>query len=80
MAESPSHLITMAFHFDLDTAAEIALRNMTGQIVSRARIFREDAYMLCSAAADLRVTQIVKHNRGIHGRAISYTEGLNSRS
>jgi len=66
MAETSSHLITMAFDPDLDDAAEIALRNMIDQIVGRAGIAREDAYMLCSIAADLRVTQIVNGNKGIH--------------
>ena len=66
MAETPSHLITMAFHPDLDDAAEIALRNMIAEIVARTGISREEAYMLCSVAADLRVTQIVNGNKGIH--------------
>jgi acetamidase/formamidase len=66
MAETPSHLVTMAFHPDLDDAAEIALRNMIAQIAGRVGISSEDAYMLCSVAADVRVTQIVNGNKGIH--------------
>jgi acetamidase/formamidase len=35
-------------------------------IVKRAGITREQAYTLCSLAADLRVTQVVNGNKGIH--------------
>jgi acetamidase/formamidase len=66
MAETPTHVITMAFHPDLDEAAVIALRNMIALIGKRAGLSREDAYTLCSLAADLRVTQIVNQHKGIH--------------
>ena len=32
----------------------------------RSPLSREDAYQLCSLAADLRVTQTVNGNKGIH--------------
>ncbi|HRD76632.1 MAG TPA: acetamidase/formamidase family protein [Hyphomicrobiaceae bacterium] len=66
MAETPTHAITMAFDPDLDRAARIALREMIKLIVARKGISREHAYMLCSLAADLRVTQCVNRNNGIH--------------
>jgi acetamidase/formamidase len=66
MAETPTHVITMAFHPDLDEAAVIALRNMIALIGKRAGLSREDAYTLCSLAADLRATQIVNQHKGIH--------------
>src|SRR6201981_2606512 len=66
MAETPNELITMGFDPDLDDAAVIALRNMIKLICSRTRLSREDAYTLCSLAADLRVTQVVNGSKGIH--------------
>lgn len=65
-AETPTHAITMAFDPDLDQAAKIALREMIALICERKNISREDAYMLCSLAADLRVTQLVNGNNGCH--------------
>ena len=35
-------------------------------ICSRTGLSREDAYTLCSLAADLRVTQTVNGSKGIH--------------
>lgn len=66
MGETPSHVITMAFDPDLDDAAITALRNMIALISRRTGISREDAYTLCSLAADLRVTQIVNGSKGVH--------------
>jgi acetamidase/formamidase len=66
MAETPNALITMGFDPDLDDAAVIALRNMLDLICSRTNLSREDAYTLCSLAADLRVTQVVNGSKGIH--------------
>ncbi len=65
-AETPSHLITMGLHEDLDRCAERALRDMIAWIVVRTGISREDAYMLCSLAGDLRITQTVNGNKGVH--------------
>jgi acetamidase/formamidase len=39
---------------------------MIDLIVARAGLDRYQAYMLCSLAADLRVTQVVNGNKGIH--------------
>ena len=44
----------------------IALRDMIKLISARTGISREDAYTLCSLAADLRVTQVVNGSKGIH--------------
>ncbi|HWV55038.1 acetamidase/formamidase family protein [Pseudorhodoplanes sp.] len=65
-AETPTHLITMAFDSDLDVCASTALRDMIAAICARTGLSREDAYTLCSLAADLRVTQIVNGNKGVH--------------
>ena len=66
MAETPTHLMTMAFDPDLDDAVVIALRDMIKLICGRTGLSREDAYTLCSLAADLRVTQVVNGSKGIH--------------
>ena len=66
LAETPTHIITMAFDPDLDDAVVIALRDMIKLICARTGISREDAYTLCSLAADLRVTQVVNGAKGIH--------------
>jgi acetamidase/formamidase len=65
-AETPNHLITMGMHEDLDRCAEMALREMISWIVARTGLSREDAYMLCSLAGDLRITQTVNGNKGVH--------------
>jgi acetamidase/formamidase len=66
LAETPTHMITMAFDPDLDDCVVIALRQMIALICARTGISREDAYTLCSLAADLRVTQVVNGNKGVH--------------
>ena len=38
MAETPSHVITMAFDPDLDAAVIVALRNMIDLIVARTKL------------------------------------------
>ena len=65
-AESPSHYITMGLNEDLDDAAKQALRGMISWITAISNLSREDAYSLCSLTADLRVTQLVDVNKGIH--------------
>ena len=65
-AETPSHHITMAFNDDLDDAAKDALREMIVLISERLSLSAEDAYMFASLAVDLRVTQLVDGNKGIH--------------
>jgi acetamidase/formamidase len=66
LAETDTHMITMAFDPDLDDCVVIALRDMIKLICARTGISREDAYTLCSLAADLRVTQVVNGNKGVH--------------
>jgi acetamidase/formamidase len=65
-AETPDHLIAMAFDEDLDEAVREALRAMIAMVSARTRISPEDAYRLCSLAADLRVTQVVNVKKGVH--------------
>lgn len=65
-AETPTHHITLGIDPDLDRCAETALRNMIALIGEVGGLKREDAYMLCSLAADLRVTQTVNGSKGVH--------------
>jgi acetamidase/formamidase len=65
-AETPSHHITMGFNDDLDDAAKSALREMIDLIGERLGLPPDDAYMFASLAVDLRVTQLVDGNKGIH--------------
>lgn len=66
MAETPTHVMTMGLDPDLDEAAKAALRDMIGLVAARAGIGREDAYMLCSLAGDLGITQTVNTVKGVH--------------
>ncbi len=65
-AETPTHIITLAFDDDLDDAAKHALRAMITRIGMITGLSREEAYTLCSLAADLHVTQLVNMHKGIH--------------
>ena len=66
-AETPTHYMSMGLHPDLDEAARIATREMVSFLVAEVGISREEAYVLCSVALDLRVTQLVDGTKGIHG-------------
>jgi len=50
----------------LDNAAKQALREMIVLIQEKANLSKEDAYMLCSLAADLRISQTVNVHKGVH--------------
>jgi acetamidase/formamidase len=65
-AETKTHLISMAFDEDLDEATRVALRRMIALVVARTTLTADDAYMLCSLAADMHVTQLVNRSKGIH--------------
>jgi acetamidase/formamidase len=63
---TPTHLISMGLDPDLDDAARQALREMIRWLVDLAGWSSEEAYVFCSLACDLRVTQLVDGNKGIH--------------
>ncbi len=65
-AESETHLISIGMEQDLDDAAKDAVREMVRAICERTSMNRNQAYMLCSLAGDLRVTQLVDGNKGVH--------------
>jgi acetamidase/formamidase len=65
-AETPDARITMGMNADLDDAASHALRQMIDWIVDTTNLSRSQAFMLMSLAADVRVTQLVNQEKGIH--------------
>ena len=66
MSETPTHVITMAFDPDLDQCAKIALRQMIDLAAARTGLDRYQAYSLLSLTGDLRITQVVNGNKGVH--------------
>jgi acetamidase/formamidase len=65
-AETPTHYIAMGLNTDLDEAARMATREMIDLLVTERGLSRDEAYILCSIAMDLRVTQLVDGTKGIH--------------
>ncbi len=65
-AETATHLMSIGLDEDLDDAAKQAVREMVNHICRRTNLSRNQAYMLCSLAGDLRVTQLVDGNKGVH--------------
>ena len=65
-AITPTHYITIGLDADLDDAAKQALRDMIAWLVEMKGRTRSEAYVFCSLACDLHVTQLVDGNKGIH--------------
>jgi acetamidase/formamidase len=65
-AVTGAHLVTMGFHEHLDEAARLATRRMLEILQVHYMLSLEAAYRLCSVAADLRITQVVNENKGVH--------------
>ena len=64
--ETATHWITMGMDPDLDQCAIKALREMIALLGEKAGLSHADAYMLCSLAGDLHVTQTVNGSKGVH--------------
>ncbi len=75
-AETPTHIIAMAFDPDLDVAAQSAVRNMVRLIERLGGLAAVDAYTLCSVAADVHVTQLVNVHKGAHAMLAKSALGL----
>jgi len=58
--------MTMGLDPDLDEAARLATREMVDFLVAEKGLSRDDAYILCSLAGDLHVTQAVDQTKGVH--------------
>lgn len=65
-AETPDYYITMGLDPDLNEATKMAVREMIDYLTTEKHLTRDDAYMLCSVAADLRITQLVDGTKGAH--------------
>ena len=65
-AETPTDLISIGLDEDLDDAAKQAVREMIAHVCRRSNLSPSEAYMLCSLAGNLRVTQTVDGNKGVH--------------
>ena len=65
-AITPTHYITIGLDLDLDDAAKQALREMIAWLVKLQGWTPSEAYVFCSLACDLHVTQLVDGNKGIH--------------
>ncbi len=65
-AETSTHYIAMGLSEDLNEAARLATREMVDFLVAEKGLSRDDAYVLCSLAADLHVTQAVDATKGVH--------------
>lgn len=65
-AETDAFRMTMGMHADLDDAASLALRQMIDWVTQTTNLSRRQAFMLMSLAADVRVTQLVNQEKGIH--------------
>lgn len=65
-AETPTHYIAFGLDTDLDDAARQALKEMIAWIVALTGIHKDEAYAMCSFAADLHVTQTVNNVKGVH--------------
>ena len=65
-AETPTAVITMGFHEDLDVAAKMALRETIEYLGEEKGLAPEQAYMLASLAVDFRITQLVNTVKGVH--------------
>ncbi len=64
--ETPTHIIAMGCDRDLNAATHIAVREMIKYLVEEKKLSQADAYMLCSVAADVNITQLVDGNVGVH--------------
>jgi acetamidase/formamidase len=66
LARTATHLITMGFSEDLDTGVSIAVKGMIDLLSEHCGMSWNEAYRLCSICADVRVTQVVNGQKGIH--------------
>jgi acetamidase/formamidase len=65
-AETATHYIAFGLDNDLDDAARQALKEMIAWITAMTGIHKDEAYAMCSFAADLHVTQTVNNIKGVH--------------
>jgi acetamidase/formamidase len=64
--ETATHIISMGCDRDLNAATHIAVREMIKYLMEEKKMTQTDAYMLCSVAADVDITELVDGNVGVH--------------
>jgi acetamidase/formamidase len=75
-AETPTHWITMGTDTSLTVATKTAIREMVKFLQEARGLTQTQAYQAASMAADLRITQLVDGNVGVHMMiAKSYFKG-----
>ena len=65
-AETPTHWITMGTDTSLVVATKTAIREMVKLLQEKKSLTETQAYQAASMAADLRVTELVDGNVGVH--------------
>lgn len=65
-AETATHFIAMGIHADLTEATKLAVNEAIDFLRHHKNLSADDAYMLTSTAVDLRITQLVDGNKGVH--------------
>lgn len=61
-AETPDDYIAMGINADLTKATEMAVHHMIDFLMQEKHLSRDDAYMLCSVAGNLHISEIVDGN------------------
>jgi acetamidase/formamidase len=64
--ETPTHWITMGMDTSLVVSTRIAVEQMVKLLMEKRGLTQMEAYQLASIAADLRITQLVDGNVGVH--------------
>ena len=64
--ETPTHWITMGMDTSLTKSTRIAIEQMVHLLMEKRGLSQTAAYQLASIAADLRITQLVDGNVGVH--------------
>jgi len=65
-AETPTHFIVMGTDEDLTVATRVAVQQMVAFLTETRKLSEMEAYRLASIAGDLRITQLVDGNVGVH--------------
>ncbi len=66
VGDTPTHIITMGCDRDLVIATRTAVKEMIRYLMEEKKLSQSDAYMLCSIAVDVNMTQLVDGNVGVH--------------
>jgi acetamidase/formamidase len=64
--ETPTHWITMGMDTSLTKSTRIAIEQMVKLLMEKKGLSQTAAYQLASIVADLRITQLVDGNVGVH--------------